>query len=74
MVVNQKSSRLAKVKSGVPQGSVLGPFLFLVYMNSMTESIGNAGMFGVAVFADDRKVYQVQQNDRKVIGRFSQGH
>ena len=41
------------VTSGVPQGSVLGPLLFLVYINSLAVSL-ESEWYG---FADDFKLY-----------------
>ena len=51
--VNGQRSQLRDVLSGVPQGSVLGPLLFLVYMNS----IGSSLSCRYKIFADDLKVY-----------------
>ena len=44
------------VTSGVPQGSVLGPLLFLVYINDMPEYVGRGS--NIALFADDSKLYR----------------
>ena len=44
------------VTSGVPQGSILGPALFLLYVNNLPDSILNSK---AAMFADDTKVYKV---------------
>jgi hypothetical protein len=50
------------VLSGVPQGSVLGPVLFLIYVNHITDGIGAS----FRAFADDFKIYLSYQRDPQV--------
>jgi Reverse transcriptase (RNA-dependent DNA polymerase) len=52
VVLNGEASDWVEVGSGVPQGSVLGPALFLVYINDMDEGILN----NLWKFADDTQI------------------
>ena len=64
VVVDGKHSRPAPVISGVPQGTVLGPILFLLYVNDMERFIKNCK---ISSFADDtrisRKISQMSDTD-----------
>ncbi|CAB4017077.1 Hypothetical predicted protein, partial [Paramuricea clavata] len=52
VIINGTRSSWVTVGSGVPQGSILGPILFLLFVNDMPEVISKSLLF---VFADDSK-------------------
>ena len=53
-VFNHVKSSSVDVKCGVPQGSILGPLLFLLYINDLTNSLSNPKSI---LFADDTTIY-----------------
>ena len=60
VVVEGESSNPAYVKSGVPQGTVLGPLMFLIYINDIADQIHKGTT--IRLFADDCLLYRVIQS------------
>ena len=54
--INNCVSTNISITSGVPQGSVLGPLLFLLYMDDITDIITGLAV-NLKLFADDAKLY-----------------
>ena len=58
-VVNNTSSKIGNIVCGVPQGSVLGPLLFLIYINDISNAVGGEL---VKLFADDTNLFMFGSN------------
>ena len=54
VVVNDKMSTWADILSGIPQGSVLGPILFVIFINDLPDVVTST----VKIFADDTKLFR----------------
>ena len=53
VAVEREYSEWTEVKSGIPQGSILGPLLFIIFINDLPDQIKNL----CKIFADDTKIY-----------------
>jgi len=67
VVINGRKSSTSTVSSGVPQGTVLAPLLFLCFINDITKDISST----IKLYADDVLIYRriISIDDCKVLQR-----
>ena len=59
-VLNVQASTWTNVTAGVPQGSILGPLLFLIYINDLSEGLST----NAKLFVDDTSLFSVIQDSQ----------
>jgi hypothetical protein len=67
VTIHGVTSQPLPVLSGVPQGSIVGPILFLIYVNDLPDSVSQGT--AVSMFADDTKCHRAVRNlqDKEVL-------
>ena len=58
-IINLFSTNIQTIKKGVPQGSILGPLLFLLYVNDFSSCLNHSSAI---TFADDTSVFIPHSN------------
>ncbi|MEW8547929.1 MAG: reverse transcriptase family protein, partial [Candidatus Thiodiazotropha sp.] len=61
VMINGSKSEWQNITSGIPQGSVLGPVLFLIFINDLPDAINVC----IKLFADDGKMYSSVDTEEK---------
>ena len=65
VIINGAHSEWGNINAGVPQGSVLGPLLFLIFINDITLVISNCK---IRLFADDTCLF-IEVEEPRTSGR-----
>ena len=63
VIVNDKSSEWLPLKFGVPQGSILGPLPFIIYVNDLPKVCSKVD---ILLFADDTNITAIGCSDAEI--------
>ena len=58
VVLNDQTSPWANIEAGAPQGSKIGPLLFLIYIDDLSDNLSTTAK----LFADDKTLFSIVQN------------
>ncbi|MCP4491633.1 MAG: hypothetical protein GY820_30650, partial [Gammaproteobacteria bacterium] len=69
VVIGGSQSDLKNVRSGVPQGSILGPLFFVLFINDMSRCVSEGTQ--IALYADDTKIWRniINWSDHEILQR-----
>ena len=67
VIVNGEKSNWHEVTSGIPQGSIVGPLMFIIFINDLPDTVTSR----VYMFADDTKLFKIvkENEDREILQR-----
>ena len=69
LILNKYETSFGSVKCGVPQGSILGPLLFLIYVNDFCNA---SDILDPIMFADDTNLFLSHQNINILFNKFNE--
>ena len=69
-ITNYSKGDLRNTTCGVPQGSILGPLIFLVYVNNLPSS---SKILNPIMFADDTNLFYKHKNTLKLFSTLNEG-
>ena len=67
VVLNGQTSSWRPVLAGVPQGSILGPLLFLIYINDLPDELKS----NTKLFVDDTSLFSIVKDENESANAFN---